>query len=401
MVRSPSSIPTDHSVLKWAREYRGFNLARASEELGVEFSTLQRIESGDLPVTSQIFNKMVRVYRQPESVLLLPYVPESPQLPTDYRTAGGKPVEPSPETIWAIREVQAVQEYVSELVMSDSELIAHANIVQASQSDDPDKMAQLARRSFPISFADQRSGPSKDSFIRWRVALQQQGILVFVKRMAWDDCRGFSLYGEGLVPVIVVNHEDVPSAKTFTLFHEYGHLMLEESGLCIRAEDSSRKGRVERWCNEFSAAFLIPSDEVLAYVKRRFRTDTAREWAINEIKNAANWFHVSRSAMALRLQKLDLAPFDYYERNKSELEVFDKVRRPEHGNPPRIRRQAGWHERQKLQEVGLGVVSIVLEGWKSGSADPTEAADALEVSLDQLSNLEEYAELERIQFAGP
>ena len=46
--------------------------------------------------------------------------------------------------------------------------------------------------------------------------------------MPIEDARGFSLT-EVEPFVIVVNESDAPNAKIFTLFHEYGHILLNQS----------------------------------------------------------------------------------------------------------------------------------------------------------------------------
>ena len=96
----------------------------------------------------------------------------------------------------------------------------------------------------------------------WRAALETKNILVFRFPVPIEDTRGFSIVEKSL-PVIVVSAADAIHARIFTLFHEYGHLLLHEPGICIPGETRttrSHRSHVEAWCNSFAGAFLLPSD---------------------------------------------------------------------------------------------------------------------------------------------
>jgi len=87
--------------------------------------------------------------------------------------------------------------------------------------------------------------------------------------MPVEEIRGFSLVREERPPVIVISSQDSPNGRIFTLFHEYSHILLEESGLCIPSEviDKGQQD-VEKFCNEFAGNFLVPTHHLKESIKK-------------------------------------------------------------------------------------------------------------------------------------
>src|SRR5258708_22518546 len=69
-----------------------------------------------------------------------------------------------------------------------------------------------------------------------------------------DELSGFSISRDGLAAICVNDREPTEGAKIFTLFHEYCHLLLRKTGI----SDENSRNKVERFCNQFAASFLIP-----------------------------------------------------------------------------------------------------------------------------------------------
>lgn len=89
-------------------------------------------------------------------------------------------------------------------------------------------------------------------------------------------------------PVIVVNRLHPGERQRFTVAHELGHLYLRCDGLDI-----------ERACNRFAGAFLVPRDMLLREVGQRRRDITVRE--LFQLKQR---FGVSAQAIAYRCRDL-------------------------------------------------------------------------------------------------
>jgi len=392
-------IPAKPNVLRWARETSGKSVSSAAVQLGIPAAELLAIEEGRGPVTPPVFQRMIVAYGRVESVLLLPEPPAEDALPEDYRTVGGALPAVSPETLLAIREARRIQHYVSELRQDDDTLLPKADIPRAAITDDPDELATRERERFQVSVETVgRWQPGREAFARWRDIVQSRGILVFVTQMPWDDCRGLALWGgvqndAELVPAIVINREDAFVARTFTLFHEYAHLLLRESASCLEAQNDTSKGAVERWCNRFAAAFLVPADR-LREAASRLKLGSVG-WSMEQVRRVATGFRVSRSAMARRLHELGLS--DFYLKNSSALHAFDRLRSPQKreedeigGVRPAVRRFA---------ELG-SAAGVVITAVRNETIDGFEAADALGINPSSLQELETLVVARRVHSLG-
>lgn len=394
MPKTPQTVPASKDVLKWARETRGLTVSEAAQLLGVPQQVLADIEAGHQHPTSTVFDKMITVYKQTESILLLERHPAIAPLPNDYRTVGGRRPKLSPETRLAIREAQELQSYLSELVEDDPQLINRIKLPMASTNDDPETTAATTRDLLGVPLDVQLTWkPGNESFNNWREHLQNKGLLILLKKMPWKDCRGFSLWDGSLLPAIVVNPEDVAAARIFTLFHECAHLIIRNTGICTLTATNT----IEQWCNRFAGAFLLPARDFTEHIKTYPMAGQNYDWPMGQLARLAAYYRVSRSVMALRLQHLGLAIPTYYDKHKGELNNFDQ--KPKPSKPPRIIRKPGWKEKQTLREVGSAAASVIVTAWKEQIADATEAADILNLSLDELHGLQAQTEV-RVRNVG-
>ncbi len=381
------SIPTKHEVLEWARVVRGYTPTKAAHELGISEAELEALEHGDMAPSNALFQKMLRVYAQTESILLLPSPPHTDPLPHDYRSVGRATTgSPMPETLMAIREARRIQHFITDLLEEEPEFIRHAQFRQATISEDAEAVAAAERARFGVSPDTQRSwGSHAEAFREWRSRMLDLGILVVLKDMPWEDCRGVSLGDQGLVPMVVVTSEDKDTARNFTLFHEYAHFLLGEPATCLQASDPSQSGQTEDWCNRFAAAFLVPGADLRQLIERRFPVLQADDWTPWHVMMIASGYHVSRLAMSRRLKELDITPF--YDANKDELYRYDfqmKKRPPQReGGPPQAV--------LKLSELGVDTTLLVLDAVRGRLVDMADAARAIGLGVDQLGDLEARA----------
>lgn len=387
------AIPAKPSVLKWARETSGYAPEEAAALLGIPSRELRQIERGDREVSGSTFRKMVNVYQRVESILLLPNPPDYEELPKDYRTAGRSRPSLSSETRGVIRDARRVQHYLTELLELEPELLRRASIDEAQLSDDSEELARSQRRRFKVTVADQKKWKPQSAFANWRRRAEELGIIVLLESMPWEDCRGLSLWDEDLIPAIVVNSNDAQNARTFTLFHEYAHLMLRRAGLCLEEPNQTLQGQVERWCNSFSARFLVPGKALAEEVDRSFSDLQSSDWEMNHVRRLATRFRVSRYVMARRLKELGIT--DFYDLNLSELRLFDRRRKSarEPGGAPKP-------EVLRLSQVGEGVAFAILDAWESDVADIGDAADVLRIGSERIRPFQELAESRRARHSA-
>ena len=71
-----------------------------------------------------------------------------------------------------------------------------------------------------------------DAFNNWRAIIERSGCCVLLQKFSLEECKGFTLYEDQNTPVIIISKaEEYDPAKTFTLVHEYCHLLLREPGI--------------------------------------------------------------------------------------------------------------------------------------------------------------------------
>jgi Zn-dependent peptidase ImmA (M78 family) len=150
----------------------------------------------------------------------------------------------------------------------------------------------------------------RKSYNGGRSRVESAGALVFqVTGVAPSEVLGFSLTEQPL-PIIGINRKLAPNGRTFTLLHEFVHVLLRESSLCDIEESFARPPQeqaTEVFCNAVAAAALIPRDALLAdpLVSRHSRP---RDWSDEELDAIARNFGVSKHVALRRLLTVGRSP---------------------------------------------------------------------------------------------
>lgn len=205
----------------------------------------------------------------------------------------------------------------------------------------------------------------------WRNCIENMGILVFQFPMELSELRGFTII-DSHPYAIVLNSSDDIQARIFTIFHEYGHVLLHESALCTPEDPTIEKhgAEVESWCNRFAAAFLLPADDVSKEYHRL---------GLNEYVRIANRYKVSQYAMLTRLVSLKLISDTQYTNEVYKLKV--KVYKKPEGRL--IENEAA----RARREVGEGFISLVIENSQKGLITYSKALEYLDIKTRGLQEL--------------
>jgi Zn-dependent peptidase ImmA (M78 family) len=110
--------------------------------------------------------------------------------------------------------------------------------------------------------------------------------------MPLEEIQGFC-YSDFLPNCIVVNSKHPYTARTFTLFHELGHLLNSESGACT-PENVHENQKTEFRCNKFAGQFLIPENTIV-------ETDN-----LDEIRKYSSQLKISREVYLRRLYESEM-----------------------------------------------------------------------------------------------
>jgi len=143
--------------------------------------------------------------------------------------------------------------------------------------------------------------------MRWRLLIEEMGVAVYIEPLGKDDTRGASIFSNDFPAIIIDQKEKLPGVRSFTLIHELGHLLLRHSGI----SNFDPRNVVERFCNRFAAAFLLPVEAVeAAFPKNLLGTKGEPEMSI--LSAASNKLCVTIPQLALRLEELKLAKPGYF-----------------------------------------------------------------------------------------
>ena len=372
------AVSIEPEVLIWARESIGMEPKDVVKEIKkITTTTIENWEKGKANPTFSQLERLAFIYKRPITAFLLPTPPKEPSFPTDYRTLPSEKKKPlHPKTHLAIRKARRFQYSTIELMKELDEPIQKLSL-RASLSDNPEELAekirgQLGVKGFPVSFT------TDTALEEWIKILEKNGILVFQISITQNkEIRGLSLVGEE-VPVVILKRSDEPSAKIFTLFHEFAHLLLREGGICDLKEDETQN--IERFCNRFAGAFLAPKDKLLNHPVVK-ANEKLKEWSDHILKDIAQDFKVSPEVILRRLLILGLTTKEYYHSKHEEWK--SKYKEPFGGR--------GKKNEIKIciQERGKKYVSMVFGAYEQNKIDNISAADYLGVTLDKISKVKE------------
>jgi Zn-dependent peptidase ImmA (M78 family)/transcriptional regulator with XRE-family HTH domain len=318
-------------VLVWARESMGRNIEEVANRLHVSNDLVKRWESGEKKPTLNQLKKLADYYRRPIAVFFLPKPPKEHSLPKDFRTLPGETKVPlSPKIRLAIRRARRLQSLAIELQGA-----LHHDIVlkigSVSLSDDPEVVANQTREHFGVNIQTQiRWGNENMALREWIKAIENLGLLVLQMSMPIEDVRALSLT-DGSIPVIILNTKDSVKGRIFSLFHEFGHILLNMGGICDPTSgepwdtndqniSSGEIKIVEKFCNHFAGALLVPKNEILSHELIKSERIPS-EWSDSVLGRVARDFKVSQEVILRRLVILNLATGSFYKRKREEWTV--------------------------------------------------------------------------------
>lgn len=376
MGRSSISVSVAPAVLKWARLSNGDPIVESAEKLKVDINKLEAWEEGvETPVLSLTqLRTLVDFYKRPLATFLLPAPPEKlPEL-KDCRTLYGEEVYPlSRKVRLAIREARWFQHIAAEIA-EDMKYNIEPKIGKALLKTDVEELALRERDRLGIDITTQFHWEDKIVALKeWKNAVEAQNVLVFQLSLSKETeglrLRGFSL-ADKLPLALVYNSKEVDEhPKIFSIFHEYAHLMLRVSGICDMSW--SNETEIEKFCNGFSGALLVPKNAFLNHRIVKKHSDE-NEWLDKELSVLSKDFKVSQEVILRRLLIFRKTTNSFYKEWRSR--------------PRRTKDSTGWapQERMTISRRGLKLTFYILDAYKKEYITQGEAADYLGVSLQRV-----------------
>jgi len=380
--------PVTPTVLKWARESIGASLDDAAKRANVTEDRIASWERGEAEPTVAKLRDLAKLYQRPLAVFFLPEPPRDFDTLRDFRKLPGQMDHSWSRPLHKVyRRAIEQQDVIVDLLEAEG-MEPEVSIPSATLDMDPENVAAVARNALDIDLTTQLSWRTPDeSFSAWMAAVEELGVFVLrTSDVQMSEMRGFSI-GSGAIPIIVLNALDSRRGQTFTLLHEFVHLMLREGGLCNLLEpDSGASRQVERFCNAAAGAILMPASSFID--NDAVRPTGIREWDEDVLSQLSARYGASKEAVLRRLVTLNRASWDFYlARRQRYLEVYDEQREEE---KIRRRQQSGGPPpyRMVVRDRGRPYVRLVLDAYHRDIITPSNLSRLLGLKLKHLSALQ-------------
>jgi len=382
-------------VLRWARERLGLKpneVASVSQQLErqyyapVSVEELSRWEEGmgEEPTLAHL-ETLAEIYVCPVGWFFLDAPPEREQ-PISLR-GGGELHTFSASTRASLERFLELTRWTAHLVRQ-LEQPWEVRIRPREISPDiaeVEKRAQEYRQR--LGWTDEvRQGMASDfreAFRWWRRAIEDLGIFCFELPLDPQEARGASLWYEG-IPFILVNHEDAEAAagRTFTLLHEFAHLISTEETFVCGFHEFSRNH--ERFANRFAARVLLSPQELLKALEQMGKAGYRDWWGDSLLDEIRRPFCVSRDVVAVLLEEMGLAPPEFYRKKRENWGKTGGKRWGQGGRRPT-------RNEQKLREVGYSMSRLLHRAAQRPDFAWMDAALMLGMKVEKLEKWLQWA----------
>jgi Zn-dependent peptidase ImmA (M78 family)/transcriptional regulator with XRE-family HTH domain len=379
-----TEVPLTPTVLEWAIKESGYSVPEVARAIGIDESELGEWLRGKSNPKLTPFRKLAAVLHRPAAAFLLAEPPKADGVAVHFRRPANVDREGlNPIERRHIREARRVQSTTSWLLRELGEAASSLPRVQTSLA--LGLVATNARQVLGVT-TEAQLGWADESKAQaaWREALESVGVSVLLLRLGENSCRGFSIWDD-YAPVMGISSYFRPTARVFTMLHEFGHLLTRSSSACVEQGRGQRLMRatdpLERWCEGFAAAVLLPEGPVLEQVARRRARTVSKTLTLDDAGAIARRFKASLRATVIRLIELGEAGWELYREIPPVSD--DKPR----GGGGRGLNRAELRE----QEFGARLQRLFVRGMREDLISRGDVLSHLRISEDDLENLEEGA----------
>ena len=375
------------NILKWARERSGYTVEAIAAFLKKDASIVNDWESGERALTYVQLETLADKYKRPIAIFFFPEPPEEPNIAENLalRSSNNNPLEPRTHIL--LRQAYARQLSLMELNFgtnpSEQKIFRDLHV---RPTDSAKESAQQARVYLNINI-DRQAGwkTAAEALENWRDCIEEAGIFVFKEAFQDDSVDGFCLVHDEF-PVIYLNNSRPTVRQIFSLFHELAHLLLGENGITRSDIFHSRIFRggttqeIEGFCDQFAAAFLVPSDDL----KTRLNFSVYDDEAIEEL---ANYYKVSRPVILLKLIDQGIfTPENYWQKIDQWTEEYERPLEKRAGGTTS---SGGSYYNTRAVYLGYRFMELAFGKHRQGHCSIEQLAEHLNVKVKHLPQLED------------
>jgi len=383
-------------ILKWARETAGLSVADAAHKVGLRaargvdpVTRLEALEQGEQPPSRALLARMAKQYRRPLVTFYLDSPPKRTDRGHDFRTTTSEAPEGEEALLDAlIRSVLARQSLIRAALEAEDD-VEQLDFVGASRIEQGSTVvaAELARVLQFDSRAFRRARTLNDAFALLRERAEAVGVFVLLigdlgshhTEISPKTFRGYAI-ADPIAPFIVINDRDGRAAWSFTLLHEFCHLLLGYSGV----SDVYGSTEVEKFCNDVASTLLVGDQELQLLIESLNTGESPRASLISAFAKERN---VSSTLVAYRAYKLGAFSFTefsglrrhFFDQWQLQRERVREISRAQEGGPT--------YYIVRRHRIGNGLLGAVGHLLRSGAFTTTRAGQVLGVKPKNVSEL--------------
>ena len=377
------------NVLRWARESARMSEEVAASKVSVPIEKLKEWEEGTNQPTIRQAETLAKAYRRPFALFFLPEIPRDFQPLQDYRRKSAKTLGTA--SIFIMREIQQKQAWIRD-VYEDNRESKLPFVGKYSLRDNPKKVAEDILTTLDIHPLDYSTeNPIKE----WIDKAESKGI--FISRTSFihsrllldsEEIQGFTI-ADPYAPFVFVNSEDWDAPQLFTLVHELAHIWIAESGISneigpdIKFKETIHP--VEIFCNEVAANALMPETIMTNLKMSTFDS-------IREVFKISKVLGISSFALIYRAFNMDRITLDKYLTLKASADKeFEEylIREEEKKIKNKDKKKGGPSPYLlRLNKNSRLFTQIVLDAFRGGFIEPTQASSLLNTQVNNFPKLE-------------
>lgn len=369
------------AVLNWARTRMGLRPEQVESLAGISAERIIAWERAESAPSLSDLQDLADIYDCPVGYFFLDSPPDEKQS-LDFRGLTAEKIEAlSYETHVHLNEFLSLTDYLTSLI-EDLKLPHEVNIDTVDIDEPVESVAERERERFGFTPGiRERWITADEAFDFWREAIESRGVFVITLRLKASEVRGASRWDSPHTPAILVNRMDMEAAtgRTFTLLHEWAHLLTRQPGLVCDFRGQAKAANIERFANQFAAEILVPKKELEVHFKQRDMLRRRRRWGDFVIDEIRNDFKVSRDVIAILLEEMELAPSGFYRDKRASWDL----RKPFFKGPPSTRGRGRTKAKRRLLEIGRPTANLISVAYERGAISKLDLAEVLNMKVEQ------------------
>ncbi|RZN14977.1 MAG: ImmA/IrrE family metallo-endopeptidase [Methanosarcinales archaeon] len=378
MIKMPKESLTmkiESEVFKWLKDSSGWNNEELAKRLKTSVETIKKFETGEKDPSLRQLRELSTIFKRPIASFFLSKPKLEKPKPKDYRLIPEKENQFDKKTLLVLRKSRHLQQVAKELSININYKI-DSKLKRGKISEKPEIIAKYYRDLVQLSEEKQIKFKNPYELFHYlRDVLEELNIYVFQFSMPVEDARGF-VFVDDTPYIIAVNTADSIEARLFSLMHEFAHILLGESVIDMPDPFLSSRSQIVKWCNEFSASFLLPKNLAIKLFDSHRDNLTEK----STLKTLSNRYKISKAMLLVNMNRLNYI-------SNNDLNTIINIK-------PKVKKEGKSKggvgipsDKKRLSEMGNKFISLVANNFDKEKITYTDALNYLSIKSKKFNKL--------------